>query len=453
MGAVLTLATLTRQRPFALRVLVEAGLNTPVEWVHVSELTDPTPFLRSGTLLLTTGLQLGLPEVYVARLRESGAVGLGFGVGLSHTSVPDSLIEACVAAGMPLLEVPLATRFADIVKFVADDLARTAVRAARSTVDIERALIRALGAQDVPGEIATRLSKWLGGWAMVLDEETTLVAVAPAKARRELRTVRAELGRISPAGRFSASWSVDGTQISVHPIERGYLAVGTPNLPKDGHSVIGIAVNLLSFQAEQAAHTQRTLGEAAVRLLINGFPEDATHLAKLPTPPVRIAILQDTNAPNHLCVADKEGLLCVVETDLEPLKRLIGDRGRAAVSDPVALEDVPGAVVQARDLVSTLTGPGIVTRTDVTGLLSYVDTPAVRGYIKLLLAPIQDPMLLETLRVFLACDGSWAAASASLNIHRHTLRYRIRKVEELLGKRLDHTGTRAELWLALQLDN
>jgi purine catabolism regulator len=58
---------------------------------------------------------------------------------------------------------------------------------------------------------------------------------------------------------------------------------------------------------------------------------------------------------------------------------------------------------------------------------------------------------MHTLRVFLAADCSWADASARLQIHRHTLRYRIQKIEELLGRKLADTSTRAELWVALQL--
>ena len=32
-----------------------AGVERPVRWVHISELEDPTPWLRGGELLLTTG--------------------------------------------------------------------------------------------------------------------------------------------------------------------------------------------------------------------------------------------------------------------------------------------------------------------------------------------------------------------------------------------------------------
>ena len=36
----------------------DAGADSPVRWVHISELPDPTPWLAGGELLLTTGLQL-----------------------------------------------------------------------------------------------------------------------------------------------------------------------------------------------------------------------------------------------------------------------------------------------------------------------------------------------------------------------------------------------------------
>lgn len=449
---VLTVAALVRQRSFGLRIRAGAqAMDGLVDWVHVSELADPTPFLRPGTLLLTTGLQLGDAEEYVARLDVAG---IGFGVGLSYQDVPGSLVETCERRGVPLLEVPLDTRFADIVRFVADDLARTAVRAVRSTVDIERALIRALATANPSAEIVKRLAKWVNGWVMAFDEHGRIDAVAPAKARRELKAVQAELGRITPAGRFSVSWSADAIQVSVHPIEHGYLAVGTPDLHPDGPGVIGIAANLLSLQAEQAAVARRAewaLRAAAARLLLHGLPDEAARIGvDLPRPPFRVAVVQGADLRDDLLCADE---LCVLNSELS-LTDLLGETGRAALSDPVDAHDLPKAAAQARTLAGALSKPGVITRQDVTlpGLLSHVDTPGVRAYVGALLEPL-PAALLETLKVFLAADGSWTESSAKLKIHRHTLRYRIHKIEDLLGKRLDDTGTRAELWLALQLDN
>ncbi|MBE1468539.1 helix-turn-helix domain-containing protein [Kibdelosporangium phytohabitans] len=477
----LTLAALVRQREFGLRVLSgDDAVNRQVGWVHVSELADPGLFLRTGTLLLTTGLQLGPPGQYVSRLGQAGVVGIGFGVGLSHKAVPAGLLKACQDAGMPLVEVPLETRFSDITKYVADDMARTAVRAARSTADVERALIRSLAAPDVPGEIVRRLAQWLNGWAMLLDQDFRAVAAAPAKARRELKRVKAEIERVSPAGRFSLSWSADKAQVSVHPVDHmgGYLAVGTPKLTADGHSVIGTALSLLAFQADQVTavrRAERSLRAAAATFLVHGLSDAAVSTGVvLPKPPVRVAIIRgdvacadlaaivEREMPAALVVQGVDYLLSVFERQsVRQLAELLDGRGRAAVSEAMTWEKVPDAAAEVMKLSAALLGEGpvIVTKAEVLdrGLVSHVDTPEVRAYADALLAPLRayesTVDLVGTLRTFLVCDGNWVEASARLEIHRHTLRYRLRKIEELLGRSLDATGTRAELWVALQLYN
>ncbi|MFE9252316.1 PucR family transcriptional regulator [Streptomyces sp. NPDC007088] len=58
--------------------------------------------------------------------------------------------------------------------------------------------------------------------------------------------------------------------------------------------------------------------------------------------------------------------------------------------------------------------------------------------------------LVASLRAWLAHHGQWDAAAAELGVHRHTLRYRMRRVEEILGRSLDDPDVRMELWLALK---
>ncbi|MEO6083563.1 MAG: helix-turn-helix domain-containing protein, partial [Umezawaea sp.] len=58
--------------------------------------------------------------------------------------------------------------------------------------------------------------------------------------------------------------------------------------------------------------------------------------------------------------------------------------------------------------------------------------------------------LVGTLRVFLDDSGSWTTAAAKLHVHVNTLRYRMGRVEDLLGVDLGDFPTRVDLYLALQ---
>ncbi|MGI8312626.1 helix-turn-helix domain-containing protein [Saccharopolyspora hattusasensis] len=59
--------------------------------------------------------------------------------------------------------------------------------------------------------------------------------------------------------------------------------------------------------------------------------------------------------------------------------------------------------------------------------------------------------MISTLRVFLANNGLVDVSATELGIHRHTLRYRLRRITELLDCSLDDPTARAELWLALRM--
>jgi purine catabolism regulator len=58
--------------------------------------------------------------------------------------------------------------------------------------------------------------------------------------------------------------------------------------------------------------------------------------------------------------------------------------------------------------------------------------------------------LMRSLRIFIEENGQWERASRRLFCHRHTLRYRIRKIEELTERDLERAEDRIEFWLALR---
>jgi purine catabolism regulator len=62
----------------------------------------------------------------------------------------------------------------------------------------------------------------------------------------------------------------------------------------------------------------------------------------------------------------------------------------------------------------------------------------------------QGGELTGSLRAFLQHNARWETAAAELFVHRHTLRYRMRKVEELTGRDLSSSFDRMEFWLALR---
>ncbi|MCF6474235.1 PucR family transcriptional regulator, partial [Nonomuraea sp. MG754425] len=100
---------------------------------------------------------------------------------------------------------------------------------------------------------------------------------------------------------------------------------------------------------------------------------------------------------------------------------------------------------------------GVVVRFDELagqGLLSLLDPAAAHAFSAAVLAPLtaygSKADLVGSLRAYLDSNGHWDAAAQKLGVHRHTLRYRMRRVADLLGRDLDDPGTRAELWLALE---
>jgi PucR family transcriptional regulator, purine catabolism regulatory protein len=89
-------------------------------------------------------------------------------------------------------------------------------------------------------------------------------------------------------------------------------------------------------------------------------------------------------------------------------------------------------------------------------LLARQEDAALEAISRGLLGPLADydrrqhGDLVASLRAFLEHNGNWEAAARALGVHRHTLRYRIRRIAELSGRDLDRAGDRVEFWLALQ---
>ncbi|MPZ66356.1 MAG: PucR family transcriptional regulator [Pseudonocardiaceae bacterium] len=67
----------------------------------------------------------------------------------------------------------------------------------------------------------------------------------------------------------------------------------------------------------------------------------------------------------------------------------------------------------------------------------------------LALPDIDRDLMLETIRAWLAADGSPSTTASTLYCHRNTVLNRLRRIEVLLGRSVETTATRVELALAL----
>src|SRR5688500_3453422 len=114
----LTVQSLVEDMGLELATARDAA-STPVRWVHISELEDPTPWLSGGELMLTTGIQLRdekRQREFIRLLSEHHLAGLGFGTGFDHKALPEALTDEAEKRGFPLFEVPYRMPFIAITE-------------------------------------------------------------------------------------------------------------------------------------------------------------------------------------------------------------------------------------------------------------------------------------------------------------------------------------------------
>ncbi|OLB78008.1 MAG: hypothetical protein AUI14_14490 [Actinobacteria bacterium 13_2_20CM_2_71_6] len=134
--------------------------------------------------------------------------------------------------------------------------------------------------------------------------------------------------------------------------------------------------------------------------------------------------------------------------------------GPVGLSAPyLSLDQTPTALRQARLAYAAAT-PGI------NGLVRYEQAPiaallasapdAATVVAQTILGPVlalpavECEILLGTLRVWFAEHGATSAAAEKLHVHRNTVRYRLKRLEELTGRSLTRPTGLAELHLALE---
>jgi purine catabolism regulator len=378
----LTVASLIGELGLKL-VSGEESAAAPVRWVHSTELPDPTPWLKGGELLLSTGLQLGGPKAQrelVDRLADHEIAGLGFGTGFAHKRLPAALVTAARRRGFPLFEVPYELPFIAITERAFAQLLHERYEMLQRNM-VGDVLAEALSGHLYPEDLQARLRPFgIGEQVAVLafraaDPSAAAAAVERIMQRRRVSSliaIRAGLlCAVVDAGGVSGSGGA-GPVAPLDPIELARK----------------IRAELIPRFGEVRAAASRVA---------------ATHSLRMSFHEARCA--------------------------LEAVRLRNGD------------------------------GPDVASYADLGAfqlLLSVQDDEALISYCRSVLGPIEQgggeygDELVRSLDVFIEHNGHWEKAANALYCHRHTLRYRIRRVEQLTGRDFSSARDRIEFWLALR---
>lgn len=342
-----------------------------VRWVHSTELSDPTPWLRGGELLLTTGLQLASAKVqreYIERLADHEIAGLGFGTGFAHRRLPAALVKAARTRAFPLFEVPYELPFIAITERAFAQLVNERYEMLQRNMAGD-VLAEALTGHLYPEDVQARLRPF------GIGERLAVLAFAPHDPSAAAPTLERSLGREQ-----------------------------VPSLVAIRGGLLCAVIDPRQRDPIELARTLRT--ELAAR-----FGE------------VRAAASRC--APTHALRLSFHEARCALEA-----ARLANGRGAQVASH--------------RDLGAFQL------------LLSLQDDDALISYCRSVLGPVEQTEgeyggeLLRSLDAFIEHNGHWERAASALYCHRHTLRYRIGRVEALTGRDFSNARDRIEFWLAMR---
>lgn len=450
---------------------------------------------------------------YVKRLVGAGVVGLGFAVGVNYDEVPKALVDAAEREGLPLLEVPRRTPFLAISKAVSAAIAADQYRAVTAGFAAQRELTRQALTHGPEGLIAA-LAAQVDGWAALYDASGAVVATAPEWAGRRAARITADVERLRerPAPASSVVGGPDNEdRVELHSLgtgrrPRAALAVGTAAaLGTAERYAVHSAIALLTLTTERSRSlhaAEQRIGAAVLRMLLAGEPDHARAVAGdlyggLLDAPFRMIVAEAVSGGDPLgglteaveSAAARSGEAVLVVPEGERLVVLAGDGGAAVAACTAyaaALDkahSAPEAQPEEDELVVGLSAPAgpiaaaaaykqaeqalsvarrrgrvLVEHEQLAAgsVLPLLADDAVKAFADGLLRALHEHDatgrgdLVASLRAWLSRHGQWDAAAADLGVHRHTLRYRMRRVEEILGRSLDDPDVRMELWLALK---
>jgi purine catabolism regulator len=487
----LTIRALT-EIPY-LRTRVQAGAaggDRVIAWAHSIELPRPWEWLEPGDLLMTVGL--GVPAdpaeqvAYVESLAAVGVSGVAIGEDMHAPPLSPAMAAAADAHALPLLITAYEVPFVQISRAVA------AVRSGPEPMRSVRAMRvydearAALADQRGPEALVEALGEQLGCRLVVCDPAGRALfgdrAIAEALVPAYLDALAHRAGPPPALVRLPAG---DATAVAVPvPARRPGVLIALPQAGEaPSFALMQHVATVVALEAERLAASReqlRRVGSETFVQLLGGRLSPASAAAALAVhglgdrPLVALAIagpegLEDRGDLHHLLAEQRipnlllrrtDVLLALVEAGEEPLARVAGlldDDLTVGVSEPFSeAEQLPEAVREARwALAAAGDGADRVARYgEASWLFGPRSIAEARAVVDRVLGPVleydrgHDTKLVPSLVAFLRCNRSWQRTTAELFVHRQTLVYRMRRVEQLTGRSLSDTGDVAEIWLA-----
>jgi len=477
----------------------EQGLDRVVTWAHSSDLDEPWTWLTGGELLMKNGRTFPTSEAdqvtFLEGLSSARASALIIG---ADPALPDITSRALAKAdelALALLKVPYSMSFIVLSRTVADALSNEeAARVARTERIYDT--IHAAVAGDAPSIFLARLQAELRCELFVVDTETLrpLLDATPAPSpaiRNEIRERRGHAGGLVPGPlRFPLARRGEVIVVEV-PYEEPTLLIAsyTNRQPHDltllQHAAAAVAIEVA--HGSLRADYQRQIGSELLTQLIDARLDPSVGNAQLMAHDIdpvnaRIYAIEGTEPSDdrHLHVGlrrrdiphlllRRDGLLFVLLRDAsiaddvagatvgEFVRKRLVRHCTMGVSNPLldasrgveALREALWAIADATTSapfmeyehaapLPALQNPGeaqaLVTRV-LGALIDYDDA--------------NGSDLLESLGAFFESQRSWQRCAERLNVHRQTVIYRMRRVEQLTNRSLSETGDLALLWLAL----
>jgi len=497
-----------------LGLQLEAGAKraeNPVRWVHISEEDDPTPWLTGGELLLTSGFSLDTAarqRAFLQRLAEHELAGLGFGLRERGQRIPKPLVQEAQRLEFPLFEVPPSIPFIEVTRTALERLVSEQYDVLRRSVLVQQRLERMVLEDRGIEAIVAAISDAVGASVLVLGAPGQVLALhdpAGVLSAEAVAAIGAQTTGRTDSQLFVLSDPRLGEDALARPVvpPRGgrpqawvVVAAGPRRLGDLERLIVQQAVAAIGLElmrASVAGETERRLTgdllsaaldrstnptELARRLQPFGIGEEVSVIVfSVGDTPLAEAVLREALAaagcpaalsaqrvdgPELLCaIADVAGRdpIAIARDACERLGTEVGP-ARAGVSRPGPPVLLWRAFHEARWALETIDedGGAVGSWHDLgaeTLLLSMRDDDALRLYSERVLAGIADDSrygdeLLRSLETFIQHHGQWERAARELYCHRHTLRYRMRKVEEITGRDLSKANDRIEFWLALR---